>query len=84
MTTQRATSALPPSLSPRGLNRLQAAAYVGIGRTLFDRAVADGRLPKPFKLYGRVLWCRRALDAALDALSDTAADMVDDTWGDYQ
>jgi integrase len=62
------TTALPASLVPRGLSRLDAAAYVGIGPTLFDRAVKDKKLPGPFRLYGRVLWCRRKLDAAIDAL----------------
>lgn len=46
---------------PRGLSREQAAAYVGIGATLFDRAVADGKMPAPLRLYGRVVWDRARL-----------------------
>jgi predicted DNA-binding transcriptional regulator AlpA len=82
MESPRATSALPP-LAPRALSRTVAANYCGVSPNTFTRAVADGLLPKPFKLYGRVLWCRRAIDAALNALSDTEADTADDTWGDY-
>ena len=80
----RQTTLLFPHLPPRGLSRAEAAQYCGISPNTFARAVADGLLPKPFRLYARVLWCRRALDAALDALSDTTADTVDDSWGDYQ
>jgi predicted DNA-binding transcriptional regulator AlpA len=57
-------------LAPRGLNRAQAADYVGVGTSLFDELVADGRMPKPFRINTRVLWDRQKLDAAIDALSD--------------
>src|SRR5262245_4848914 len=73
-------SLLPPICMPRrGLSRVQAAAYVGISPTLFDRAVHQGKMPKPFRLYGRVLWDIRKLDAAITAL-DTD-DSTDDPWG---
>jgi hypothetical protein len=36
-------------------------------------------MPKPFRLYGRVLWDIRKLDAAITAL-DTE-DGADDPWG---
>jgi predicted DNA-binding transcriptional regulator AlpA len=64
--------ALPRSVPPRGLNRVQAAEYVGLGCTKFDELVDDGRMPKPLRIDGRVLWDRFALDAAFDALSDQA------------
>jgi predicted DNA-binding transcriptional regulator AlpA len=57
-------------LAPRGLNRAQAADYVGVGVTKFDELVADGRMPKPVRIDGRVIWDRYLLDAAFDALSD--------------
>lgn len=63
-------SALPPSLPPRGLDRAEAAAYVGVGTSLFDRLVGDGRMPAPKRIDGRLVWDRRALDAAFDALPD--------------
>jgi predicted DNA-binding transcriptional regulator AlpA len=58
------------NLEPRGLSRVQAAAYVGVGTTLFDAMVKDGRMPKPFRINTRILWDRYRLDAAFDALSD--------------
>jgi predicted DNA-binding transcriptional regulator AlpA len=55
---------------PRGLSRDAAAAYIGIGTTLFDRLVEQGVLPKPARLEGRVIWDRRRLDRVLDSLFD--------------
>ena len=37
-------SALPPSLPPRGLSRVQAAEYIGVSPSLFDEMVRDGRM----------------------------------------
>lgn len=59
-----------PSVEPRGLNRDEAAAYVGVGVTLFDAMVKDGRMPKPARVNGRVLWDRRQVDRAMDRLFD--------------
>jgi hypothetical protein len=72
---------LPFSLPPRGLSRVEAAACIGVSPSLFDRAVKERKLPTPFKLFGRVLWCRRKLDAALDLLAG-ADDTADDPWGE--
>jgi predicted DNA-binding transcriptional regulator AlpA len=63
----------------RGLSRPEAARYVGVSASLFDRAVAEGKMPKPFRLYGRVVWDVRKLDEAITAL-DTD-DAADDLWG---
>lgn len=71
MTAERA---LPRSVTPRGLNGVQAAEYVGVGAALFDQMVRDGRMPKPFKVNTRTLWDRQKLDAAFDALSDREDD----------
>jgi hypothetical protein len=62
----------------RGLSRVEAADYVGVSPTLFDRAVREGKMPKPFPLYGRVLWDIRKLDLAFTAL-DTE-DATNDPW----
>ena len=59
---------------PRGLNRVQAARYIGVGMTLFEEMVADGRMPQPVRINSRVLWDRFQLDAAFDALSDPQSD----------
>jgi predicted DNA-binding transcriptional regulator AlpA len=52
----------------RGLNREEAAAYIGISTTKFDELVADGRMPQPKKTDARKVWDIRRLDAAFDAL----------------
>jgi excisionase family DNA binding protein len=61
---------LPLSLPPRGLAREQAAEYVGVSATKFDELVADGRMPGPKRVDGRVIWDRLKLDIAFAALPD--------------
>lgn len=52
----------------RGLRREEAARYVGVGASKFDELVRDGRMPKPKRIDGCVVWDLRRLDAAWDAL----------------
>jgi hypothetical protein len=66
---------------PRGLSRIDAAAYVGVGTTLFDQLVAAGKIPRPFRLEGRVLFDRRRLDAAIDDMQDDLTP-ASDVWDD--
>ena len=61
---------LPASWAPRGLNRPQAAAYVGVSASLFDEMVKDGRMPGPKRINARTVWDRLALDEAFTALPD--------------
>jgi predicted DNA-binding transcriptional regulator AlpA len=49
---------------PRDFNREQSAEYVGVSATKFDQMVADGRMPKPKRIDGRVVWDRLQLDSA--------------------
>lgn len=71
-------SSLPPSLAPRGLSRVQAAEYIGVGVSKFDEMVSDGRMPRPKRIDGRTVWDRMQLDAAF-----TAIDGVDrNEWND--
>lgn len=63
-------SCLPTSLAPRGLSREQAAEYIGVGSTKFDQLVSDGRMPKPMRIDGRIIWDRIKLDQAFAALSE--------------
>ena len=56
------------TLTRRGLRCEEAAAYVGIGRTKFQEMVADGRMPRPRRADGRLVWDVRDLDVAFDAL----------------
>ena len=66
----RSANPLPPSLAPRGLSRVESAAYVGVSPSLFDIMVNDGRMPKPVRVNARVLWDRNKLDSAFNLLSD--------------
>lgn len=70
---------LPTNLPPRGLSRLQSAAYIGVSPTLFDEMVKDGRMPEPIRINSRVLWDRLQLDEAFAAPSDRRPD-GDDPW----
>jgi excisionase family DNA binding protein len=60
----------PIAYPPRGMDREEAARYVGVGVTKFDQMVADGRMPRPKKVDGRVLWDRMKLDAAFTDLPE--------------
>lgn len=65
------------SYAPRGLSRDEAARYVGVGVTLFDELVADGRMPKPKLINRRVLWDRLALDASFTDLPSATNNVWD-------
>lgn len=78
-------SILPASLAPRGLSREEAAAYIGVSASLFDRMVKEGKMPNPKRYGARVIWDRFQLDAAFAALptdGPNAAD--DDIWSRVQ
>ena len=62
----------PDALSypPRGMSRDEAARYIGVGVTKFDEMVADGRMPKPKRVDGRVIWDRLRVEAAFTDLPD--------------
>lgn len=53
---------------PRGLNRVQAAEYIGVSASLFDGLVKEGRMPKPKRINARTVWDRIAIDEAFAAL----------------
>ena len=80
MTAARRTAALPPSLPPRGLSRVEAAAYIGVSPGLFDAMVTDGRMPCPKRVNARTLWDRLALDAAFAALPDDGHNRESNPW----
>jgi hypothetical protein len=63
---------LPPALTPRGLRREAAAGYIGVGVTLFDQLVSDGRMPQPKLVNSIRVWDRLALDAAFESLPSSA------------
>ena len=59
--------------TPRGLSREQAARHVGVGTTKFDEMVKDGRMPKPKRVDGRLIWDRLAVEAAFSELPEDRA-----------
>lgn len=61
---------LPLSLAPRGLSRVEAAAYVGVSPSLFDLLVSDGRMPAPKRINSRTVWDRKKLDQAFELIPD--------------
>ena len=61
---------VPVSYPPRGMSREEAARYIGVGTTKFDEMVSDGRMPKPKRIDGRVIWDRLRLDAAFSDLPE--------------
>jgi predicted DNA-binding transcriptional regulator AlpA len=58
----------------RGLRRVEAAIYIGISPTKFDEMVEDGRMPRPKRIDGAVVWDQRRLDLAFEALPDEGGD----------
>lgn len=74
MSVAASKNVLPLSLPPRGLSRAEAAAYVGVGTSMFDRMVKDSRMPQPVRIDGRTVWDRVQLDRAFTALSDAQQD----------
>jgi hypothetical protein len=78
---------LPASLAPRGLSRVQASAYVGVGVTKFDQMVADHRMPPPKAVDGRLVWDRLKLDEAFEALperGEAGQHAPEDVWDDVR
>ena len=65
--------ALPPSLPPRGLTRKQAAEYISVSTTFFDRLVAEKVMPEPIRLGRRNIWDRTQLDLAFNRLQPHSA-----------
>lgn len=66
---------------PRGLRREDAARYIGISPTLFDRKRKEGAIPPPRDIFGVMIWDRHDLDSLFGKPSYTAAnDNQDDYW----
>lgn len=59
---------------PRGLNRAEAARYVGVSVGTFDKLVEEGLMPKPKRVRARLIFDRNALDVAFSALGDDGDD----------
>jgi hypothetical protein len=56
------------SIPRRGLNRLEAAMYVGISPGKFDELIRTRRMPNPRRIDRRKIWDVHELDLAFDDL----------------
>lgn len=82
------------ALAPIGLSRSQAAEYIGVGATLFDKMVSDGRMPDPIAINSRRVWNRLEVEKSFEALkyadappasgSDILDDNPEDDWEDAE
>jgi hypothetical protein len=73
---------LPSGVLPRGLSRVQAAAYIGISPVTFDGMIKSGVMPKPKIIGARRVWDRHKLDAAFDELPGDEDTGHHDHWDD--
>jgi excisionase family DNA binding protein len=73
---------VPPRQAPlplpeaRGLNREQAAAYVGVSAGTFDKMVREGAMPAPKRYGARLIWDRQSLDLSFAALPGDDSDSI--------
>jgi hypothetical protein len=65
---------------PRGLSRGQAATDIGVGTTLIDTMVSDGRMPPPKRINARTVWDRLALDFSFEKLDAEIPNIANDNW----
>lgn len=80
---QAVTVALPIVL---GLPEIEAAASIGVSATKFRELVADGRMPRPRNVGGKLSYDIDELRAAYKAMPHQGDDApeVEDTWADLQ
>lgn len=57
----------------RGLTRLEAAGYVGVSTTMFDKMVQTKKMPAAIRIGARTIWDIHALDEAFELLTDQEA-----------
>ena len=55
--------------APRAMKRATAAEYLELSMPEFEREIAAGRLPMPFKLGNHEHWSKEAIDEAVARLS---------------
>lgn len=77
-----ARAALREASQPRrGLSRLEAASYVGVGVTMFDELVLEGKMPAAICVRSRKVWDIRDLDLAFDRMKGQDA-VSANSWSD--
>jgi len=59
---------LDPFDMKRGLNRTEAAEYIGIGTMKFDELVSTRRMPQPRLADSRTIWDLKELDIYFEKL----------------
>jgi hypothetical protein len=64
-------------IPPRGLSRVEAADYIGVSPSTFDKLVHDGRMPPPKRINTRTIWDVRKLDIAFENLPSDDYEMDD-------
>ncbi len=64
----------------RGLTRAEAAGYIGIGTTLFDKVILAGKMPQPKRFGIKKIWDRLQLDVAFEAMSTDKDDADSNDW----
>lgn len=70
-----------PATFRRGLSRIEAAQYIGVGSTKFDQLVSDEKMPRPKTIGGRRVWDVFELDEFFEGLgSQTAMPATVNQW----
>jgi len=63
------------------MSREEAARYIGVGTTTFDRLIEERRMPRPARVGKRVIWDRLKLDAAFFELGEQTENYLDRALG---
>lgn len=79
MTTPHANDNSRGGIVPRGLRRVDAARYLGISPSHFDKQVRAGTIPKPLERFGVTIWDRAVLDSLFDGVPQ-AGNHGNDYW----
>jgi hypothetical protein len=69
-----------PKIEPRGLSRIDAAAYIGVSPTKFDELRKDQRVSPPRLIDSRLVWDRHDLDRDFDAFPIEGKAAADEDW----
>jgi hypothetical protein len=69
-----------PKIEPRGLSRIDAAAYISVSPTKFDELRKDGRVSPPRLIDSRLVWDRYDLDRDFDAFPIEGKAADDEDW----
>lgn len=82
MSAARPSAPIAPP-TKRGLSRVEAAGYIGVSPSTFDKMVLAREMPSPKCVGTRNIWDVRALDLAFDALPGEDAAPCNDSWSDF-